>query len=156
VCTRTPVKRGAVTVDVVGVLRLLKISVLCSCLGAIGCASARQPFTQEHVEMREYKPLSVPAATTVRERWEKLQRLAASEAWRLQSFDETRGLMIAARISKDTPEIRERVRVVLRPAESEIAVQTEVFEDGEWDARELTCGPYGYSRETEIAMKLER
>ena len=46
---------------------------------SLGCASARQPFSQEHLEMRDYKPLSVPAATPVRERWEKLQQLAAAE-----------------------------------------------------------------------------
>lgn len=105
--------------------------------------------------MRDYKPLSVAASTPVRQRWEKLQRLAADEAWRLETFDETRGLMIGARTSKDSSEIRERVRIVLRSDTTEIAVQTEVLEDGEWDARELTCGKYEYSRETEIAMKLE-
>jgi hypothetical protein len=106
--------------------------------------------------MRDYKPLSVPAATPVRDRWEKLQQLAASEAWQLQTFDQTRGLMIAARMSKDSREIREQVRVVLRPSETEIAVQTEVLEDGEWDSKPLTCGRYEYSREAEIAMKLDR
>jgi hypothetical protein len=106
--------------------------------------------------MRDYKPLSVPAATTVGVRWLKLQGLAAEEAWHLETFDETRGLMIAARISKESPEIRERVRIVLRPDTTEIAVQTEVLEDGEWDTRDLTCGRYEYSRETEIAMRLDR
>lgn len=121
-----------------------------------GCASAVRPFSQEHVEMRDYKPLSVPAATTVSARWQKLQGLAAEEAWHLETFDETRGLMIAARMSKESREIRERVRIVLRPEETEIAVQTEVLEDGEWDVRDLTCGKYEYSRETEIAMRLDR
>lgn len=129
-------------------------------LGALsaagGCASAVRPFSQEHVEMRDYKPLSVPAATTVSARWQKLQGLAAEEAWHLETFDETRGLMIAARMSKESREIRERVRIVLRPEETEIAVQTEVLEDGEWDVRDLTCGKYEYSRETEIAMRLDR
>lgn len=109
--------------------------------------------------MREYKPLSVPAASSVRERWAKLQRLAAEEAWKLQTFDETRGLMIAARQSRDGAagnEIRERLRIVLRAEVTEIAVQTEVLEDGEWDTRDLTCGRYEYSRETEIALKLDR
>jgi hypothetical protein len=106
--------------------------------------------------MRDYKPLSVPAATPVHERWEKLQQLAATEAWHLQTFDETRGLMVAERMSKDSREIREQVRVVLRPSETEIAVQTEVLEDGEWAGKALTCGHYEYSRESEIAMKLDR
>ena len=107
--------------------------------------------------MRDYQPLSVPAASSVRARWEKLERLAAEESWHLESFDETRGLMVAARSSKEGgPEIRERVRIVLRAAETEIAVQTEVLEDGEWDTRDLTCGRYEYSRETEIALKLDR
>lgn len=106
--------------------------------------------------MRDYKPLSVPAATTVGVRWQKLQGLAAEEAWHLETFDETRGLMIAARMSKESPEIRERLRIVLRPDTTEIAVQTEVLEDGEWDTRDLTCGRYEYSRETEIAMRLDR
>ena len=105
--------------------------------------------------MREYKPLSVPSATPVRERWVRLQRLAATEAWRLETFDETRGLMIAARTSHESNEIREHLRILLRPDSTEISVQTEIMEDGEWDTRELTCGKYEYSRESEIAMKLE-
>ena len=114
------------------------------------------PFEQEHVEMRDYKPLSVPAASSVEVRWSKLTRLAAQEAWKLETFDQTRGLMIADRTSGQSAEIREHLRVVLRPQETEIAVQTEVLEDGEWDTRDLTCGKYEYSRETEIAMKLDR
>ena len=106
--------------------------------------------------MRDYQPLSVPAASSVRARWEKLERLAAEESWHLESFDQTRGLMVAARSSKNGPDIRERLRIVLRPAETEIAVQTEVLDDGEWDVRNITCGKYEYSRETEIALKLDR
>ncbi len=105
--------------------------------------------------MRDYKPLSVPTTTPLRQRWEKLQRLAGAESWRLETFDETRGLMIAARMSAESPEIRERLRIVLRSDATEISVQTEVLEDGEWDARDLTCGRYEYSRETDIAMKLD-
>lgn len=105
--------------------------------------------------MREYKPLSVPSATSVHERWQRLQRLAASEAWRLETFDETRGLMIAARISPESKEVREHLRILLRPDSTEISVQTEILEDGEWDARDLTCGKYEYSRESDIAMKLD-
>ena len=105
--------------------------------------------------MRDYKPLSVPATTPMRQRWEKLQRLAAEEAWRLETFDETRGLMIAARMSQESGEIRERLRIVLKSDTTEIAVQTEVLQDGEWDTRDLTCGKYEYSRESEIAMKLD-
>ena len=123
-------------------------------LGA-GCQTAMMPFSQEHVEMREYKPLSVPSATPVRARWMRLQRLAAEEAWRLETFDETRGLMIAARTSHESNEVREHLRIVLRPEATEISVQTEILEDGEWDTRELTCGKYEYSRESEIAMKLD-
>ncbi|MES1206697.1 MAG: hypothetical protein ABUS79_12240 [Pseudomonadota bacterium] len=105
--------------------------------------------------MRDYKPLSVPSDVPVRQRWTKLLRLASEEAWHLETFDETRGLMIAARPTKDTAEIRERVRVFLRADATEISVQTEVLDEGEWDTRELTCGKYEYSRETEIALKLE-
>jgi len=123
-------------------------------LGA-GCQTAMMSFSQEHVEMREYKPLSVPSATPVRARWMRLQRLAAEEAWRLETFDETRGLMIAARTSQESNEVREHLRIVLRPEATEISVQTEILEDGEWDTRELTCGKYEYSRESEIAMKLD-
>lgn len=121
-----------------------------------GCSGAMRPFTQEHVEMQTYKPLSVGASTTVRQRWQKLQLLASEEAWHLETFDETRGLMIAARGAKDSAEVRERVRIVLRPEVTEIAVQTEVLQDGEWDTRDLTCGKYEYSRETEIAVKIDR
>ena len=132
------------------------MAMLSIALPMVGCASAVRPFSQEHVEMRDYKPLSVPAASTVRARWEKLQGLAAEEHWHLETFDETRGLMIAARMSKDSREIRERLRIVLRPESTEIAVQTEVMEDGEWDTRDLTCGKYEYSRETEIALRLDK
>ena len=106
--------------------------------------------------MRGYQPLSVPADTPVRQRWERLQQLASEESWHLETFDETRGLMIAARMPAEGGEVREKVRVVLRADSTEIAVQTEVLEDGEWDARDLTCGKYEYSRETEIALKLDR
>jgi hypothetical protein len=132
------------------------VVVFGSLFSAFGCGSAMRPFSQEHVEMREYKPLSVPASTPVRQRWQKLQRLATEEAWHLETFDETRGLMIAARMNKDSGETRERVRIVLRSDLTEIAVRTEVLEDGEWDTRDLTCGKYEYSRETEIAIKLDR
>ncbi len=115
-----------------------------------------RPFSQEHVELQEYKPLSVGASSPVRERWQRLQMLASEEGWRLQTFDETRGLMIAARGSKDGGEVRERVRIVLRSDVTEIAVQTEILQDGEWDVRDLTCGRYEYSRETEIALKIDR
>jgi hypothetical protein len=127
---------------------------ICGLLG-LGCADAMRPFSQDHVNMHDYKPLSVPSATPVHERWSQLQRLAATESWHLESFDETRGLMIADRTTGGTTDIREHVRVVLKPDRSEIAVQTEVLEDGEWDSRDLTCGKYEYSRETEIAIKLE-
>ena len=120
------------------------------------CGSALRPFSQEHVELKEYKPLSVGASSPVRERWQRLQLLASEEGWRLQTFDETRGLMIAARGSKDGGEVRERVRIVLRSDVTEIAVQTEILQDGEWDVRDLTCGRYEYSRETEIALKIDR
>jgi hypothetical protein len=120
-----------------------------------GCGGALRPFSQEHVEMRDYRPLSVPAATSVAERWQKLERLAAEESWHLETFDQTRGLMVASRSPKDSPEVRERLRVHLRPDVTEIAVQTEVMEEGEWDARDLTCGKYEYSRETAIAMRLD-
>jgi len=120
-----------------------------------GCQTAMMPFSQDHVEMRDYKPLSIPASSPVRARWVRLQRLAAAEAWRLETFDETRGLMIAARASHDSNEVREHLRIVLRADTTEISVQTEILEDGEWDARDLTCGRYEYSRESEIAMKLE-
>lgn len=106
--------------------------------------------------MQPYKPLTVAASTSVRDRWQKLQLLASQEDWHLQTFDETRGLMIAARGTKDSTEVREHVRIVLRPETSEIAVQTEVLQDGEWDTRDLTCGKYEYSRETEIALKIEK
>jgi hypothetical protein len=115
-----------------------------------------RPFSQEHVELQEYKPLSVGASTSVRERWQKLQMLASEQTWHLETFDETRGLMIAARGSKDSVDVRERVRIVLRTDVTEIAVQTEVLQDGEWDVRDLTCGRYEYSRETEIALKIDR
>ncbi len=105
--------------------------------------------------MREYKPLSIPSATPVRQRWERLERLAAVEAWRLETFDETRGLMIAARRTGDSTEIREHLRILLRPDATEISVQTEILEEGEWDTRDLTCGRYEYSRETEIALKVD-
>ncbi|MEO5766921.1 MAG: hypothetical protein ABIS92_01095 [Polyangia bacterium] len=124
--------------------------------GLTGCGAALRPFSQEHVEMQAYKPLTVAASTSVRDRWQKLQLLASQEEWHLQTFDETRGLMIAARGTKDSTEVREHVRVVLRPETSEIAVQTEVLQDGEWDTRDLTCGKYEYSRETEIAMRIEK
>jgi hypothetical protein len=120
-----------------------------------GCQTAMMPFSQEHVEMREYKPLSVPSATPVRARWIRLERLAADESWRLETFDETRGLMIAARASRESNEVREHLRILLRAESTEISVQTEILEDGEWDARDLTCGKYEYSRESEIAMKLD-
>jgi hypothetical protein len=119
------------------------------------CSGALMPFSQEHVEMREYKPLSVPSVTPVRQRWERLQRLAATEAWRLETFDETRGLMIAARPSGDSREVREHLRVLLRSDRTEVAVQTEVLVDGEWDMRDLTCGKYEYARETAIAVELD-
>jgi hypothetical protein len=138
-----------------GVTCVLFASALAG-LSAAGCTSAVRPFSQEHVEMRDYKPLSIPAASPVRARWQKLQDLAAEEQWHLETFDETRGLMIAARTSKDSREIRERLRIVLRPDTTEVAVQTEVMEDGEWDKRDLTCGKYEYSRETEIALRLEK
>ena len=105
--------------------------------------------------MRECKPLSVPSATPVRVRWIRLERLAADESWRLETFDETRGLMIAARASRESNEVREHLRILLRAESTEISVQTEILEDGEWDARDLTCGKYEYSRESEIAMKLD-
>jgi len=120
-----------------------------------GCQTAMMPFSQDHVEMREYKPLSIPATSPVRARWVRLQRLAAAESWRMETFDETRGLMIAARPSRESTEIREHLRIVLRAETTEISVQTEILEDGEWDTRDLTCGKYEYSRESEIAMKLE-
>jgi hypothetical protein len=121
----------------------------------VGCADAIRPFSQDHVEMRAYEPLSIPSTMSVGQRWEKLQRLAAAEAWHLESYDETRGLMVADRMANDTGDIREHLRVVLRSDRTEIAVQTEVLEDGEWDSRDLTCGKYEYSRETEIAVKLD-
>ena len=99
--------------------------------------------------------LSIPSVTPVRQRWERLQRLAASEAWRLETFDETRGLMIAARPSGDSREVREHLRVLLRNDRTEVAVQTEVLVDGEWDMRDLTCGKYEYARETAIAVELD-
>ena len=105
--------------------------------------------------MRDYKPLSIPAFTPVRQRWERLQRLAATEAWRLETFDETRGLMIAARPSGDAGDVREHLRVLLRKDHTEIAVQTEVLVDGEWDTRDLTCGKYEYARESAIAVELD-
>lgn len=121
-----------------------------------GCGSALRPFSQEHVELQTYKPLSVGASTSVRQRWQKLQLLAAEESWHLETFDETRGLMIAARGQANSSEVRERVRIVLRQEVTEVAVQTEVLQDGEWDTRDLTCGKYEYSRETEIALKIDR
>jgi hypothetical protein len=124
-------------------------------LPAAGCGSALRPFSQEHVEMREYRPLSVPSAASVPQRWERLQSIAAEQAWKLETFDETRGLMIASRPTKESREVREHVRVVLRPDGNEVSVQTEVLEDGEWDTRDFTCGRYEYSRETEIAMRLD-
>ncbi|HEY4184117.1 MAG TPA: hypothetical protein VGP07_03570 [Polyangia bacterium] len=133
----------------------MRAGVLMLTLSFGGCASAMMPFSQDHVEMREYKPLSVPSATPVRERWQRLQQLAASETWRLETFDETRGLMIAARTNHDSTEIREHLRILLRSDSTEISVQTEILEDGEWDTRDLTCGKYEYSRETEIAVKLD-
>jgi len=133
---------------------LLGASLVSLLVAACG-STAMRPFSQEHVEMRDYKPLSVPATTPMRQRWEKLQRLAADESWHLETFDETRGLMIAARMSKESGEIRERLRIVLKFDTTEIAVQTEVLQDGEWDTRDLTCGKYEYSRESEIAMKLD-
>jgi len=139
--------------DVRQVLRILGLSSL---LSAGACGGALRPFSQEHVELQQYKPLSVGASTSVQERWQKLQILASEEAWHLETFDETRGLMIAARGAKDATEVRERVRIVLRPELTEIAVQTEVLQDGEWDTRDLTCGKYEYSRETQIALKIDR
>lgn len=133
---------------------LLPLLFVCA-LASAGCGSALRPFSQEHVELQEYKPLSVGASTPVRQRWLKLQALASEESWHLETFDETRGLMIAARGSKGSTEVRERVRIVLRPEISEIAVQTEVLQEGEWDTRDLTCGRYEYSRETEIALKID-
>jgi hypothetical protein len=137
-------------------VRLAALLLVWSAAGAVtGCASVMMPFSDEHVAMRDYKPLSVPSASPVHERWERLQRLAAAEDWRLETFDETRGLMIAARGAGDSTEIREHLRVLLRPDHTEIAVQTEVLEDGEWDTRELTCGKYEYSREAAIASELD-
>jgi len=115
-----------------------------------------RPFSQEHVELQSYKPLTVGASSSVRDRWQKLQLLASEEAWHLETFDETRGLMIAARGNKDSADVRESVRIVLRADATEIAVHTEVLQDGEWDTRDLTCGRYEYSRETEIALKIDR
>jgi len=123
----------------------------------ISCASsALRPFSQEHAEIREYRPLSTPSASTVPQRWKHLQALAAEQAWKLETFDETRGLMIASRPTKESREIREHVRVVLHPDSNEVTVQTEVLEDGEWDTRDFTCGRYEYSRETEIALALDK
>ena len=131
--------------------------MLLPCVGAIAaCGSALRPFAQQHVEMREYRPLSVPSASSLPLRWKRLQAIAGEQAWKLESLDETRGLMIASRPNKDSREIREHVRVVLRPDRNEVSVQTEVLEDGEWDMRDFTFGRYEYARETEIANHLER
>lgn len=105
--------------------------------------------------MRNYQPLSVPAAATVSARWDRLQRLAAEEGWALETFDQSRGLMIGSRRTGGSDEVREHLRVILRADTTEIGVRTQVLDDGEWDTREITCGKYEYSRETEIAMKLE-
>jgi hypothetical protein len=132
----------------------------CLSLGG-GCASALRPFTREHVEIREYKPLSVPAVTAVTARWQRLEALAAEQAWRTETMDVAHGLLIASRPVKgsaETPEssdLREHVRVRVGPTASEIAVQTEVLEDGEWDLRDFTSGRYEYSRESEIAHRIE-
>ena len=105
--------------------------------------------------MRSYQPLVVPAETSVAQRWERLQRLAAEESWALETFDQSSGVMIGSRRTGGSEEVREHLRVVLRPSLTEISVRTQVLDDGEWDAREITCGRYEYSRETEIAMKLD-
>lgn len=137
-------------------LLLLSFLVPVVLASGAGCGEALRPFSQAHVEMQPYKPLSVGASASVRQRWQKLQLLASEEAWHLETFDETRGLMIAARGARDSDDVRERVRIVLRADVTEIAVQTEVLQDGEWDTRDLTCGKYEYSRETEIALKIDR
>lgn len=105
--------------------------------------------------MRNYQPLAVPAAATVSQRWDRLQRLAAEEGWALETFDQSRGLMIGSRRTGGSDEVREHLRIVLRPDSTEVGVRTQVLDDGEWDTREITSGKYEYSRETEIAMKLE-
>jgi hypothetical protein len=120
-----------------------------------GCASALRPFAREHVEIQEYKPLSVPAKTAVTARWKHLQALADAQAWQAETVDEVRGLMIASRPTRESQEVREHVRVLLRSNRNEITVQTEVLEDGEWDVRDFTSGRYEYARESEIARWLE-
>lgn len=139
---------------------------LAAVVACAGCASALRPFTREHVEIAEYRPLSVPAVTPVGARWKRLQALVAEQAWRAEIMDERRGLLIASRPvavkgagesleSSVTSDIREHVRVLLRPQANEIAVQTEVLEDGEWDLRDFTSGRYEYSRESEIARRID-
>jgi hypothetical protein len=105
--------------------------------------------------MRNYQPLSVPAAAPISARWDRLQRLAAEEGWSLETFDQSRGLMIGSRRTGGSDEVREHLRIILRVDATEVGVRTQVLDDGEWDTREITCGKYEYSRETEIAMKLE-
>lgn len=73
----------------------------------------------------------------------------------METFDETRGLMIAARTLSESGEIREHLRIVLSPESTEVGIRSQILEDGEWDERDLTCGRYEYSRETEIALRLE-
>jgi hypothetical protein len=132
----------------------LSVALVACLLPAVGCSSAMRPFSQ-HVEMRDYRPLSVKSAASVPQRWKRLQTVAAEQAWKLETFDEARGLMIASRPTKESREVREHVRVVLRAGVNEVSVQTEVLEDGEWDIRDFTDGRYQYSRETEIAMRLD-
>ena len=123
-------------------------------LFAVGCATGGPVHTPRRAEAREHRPLSVPAASPVEVRWRKLKVLALEERWHLETFDETRGILIALRPSKEGSDTREHVRVVLRADATEIGIETEVLENGAWERD--AGGDDAHARETEIALRVDR
>jgi hypothetical protein len=122
----------------------LALVLVTAWLCAVGCAGPQVYVPFERITQES-------AAT----RWQSLESLAKRDQWNVVLADLKSYTMVAYVNPAGTSGIRDRIRVDLFSDRTVVETQTEIEDQGLWQASAGRCESYAFSREKSLAEQIQ-
>ena len=123
---------------------LVALALVTAWLGAAGCAGPQA-----------YVPFERETKLSVATRWQALEGVAKREKWNVVQSDSQAYTMVAYSNPSGASGVRDRVKVELRSDRTVVETQSEIEDQGRWEADANRCATYESVREKLLATQIE-